>query len=197
MPKFMTRRYTNSGRRHDDGAGTHAPHINLTYVDNDVHIELKKVIQSGEERTLILKPEQFFEISKKSDEIKHVGREIANYHGPNSTTQPANEFGTFRFILRSDFQGDKYEHMYEWEVPNSQLRVSVRNRRSDGKRPRDTEFVVEIRVFNTKGLPTDEGIMMAWHNFNGELKKWSLESEINRFSCYQRRKIGKNTLHFY
>ncbi len=149
--------------------------LNANYAENDVSsIFLKKVIESGEERTLILKPEQFFEISKKSDEIKHVGREIANYHGRNSTTQPEKKFGLFKFILRSDVENHKNEHMYEWKVPNSQLRVSVRNRRSDGKRPIDTEFVVEIRVFSQNGLPTDAGIMMAWHNFNGELKKWSL-----------------------
>ena len=58
--------------------------------------------------------------------------------------------------------------MYEWEVPNSELIVSVRNRRSDGKRPKDAQFVVEVRIFGSNGLPTDEGIMMAWHNFNGQ-----------------------------
>ncbi|CAF1197047.1 unnamed protein product [Adineta steineri] len=174
MPKFMSHRFSYNRRRHDNnrirlpgGAGAHAPHINLTYVDNDVHIELKKVIQSGEKRTLILKAEQFFEISQKNDEIKRAGGKIANYHGSNSTTQPAKEVGLFKFISRSDSEDNKCEHMYEWEVPNSKLRVSVRNRRSDGKRPINTEFVVEIRVFNTNGLPTEEGIMMAWHNFEG------------------------------
>ncbi|CAF4146129.1 unnamed protein product, partial [Adineta steineri] len=145
MPKFMSHRFSYNRRRHDNnrirlpgGAGAHAPHINLTYVDNDVHIELKKVIQSGEKRTLILKAEQFFEISQKNDEIKRAGGEIANYHGSNSTTQPAKEVGLFKFISRSDSEDNKCEHMYEWEVPNSKLRVSVRNRRSDGKRPINT-----------------------------------------------------------
>ncbi len=155
-------------RIHRGGAGTHAPHINLTYVDGDVHVELKKVIQSGEQRTLILKAEQFFEISSKSNEIQKAGREMADYHGPSSGKKPPIEVGSFRFILRSDDDTDKYEHLYEWEVPNSDLRVSVRNRRSDGKRPRDTQFVVEVRMFTARGMPTDEGIMMAWHNFNGE-----------------------------
>lgn len=182
MPKIMTRRYTNNRRGWGDGAGTHAPHINLTYLNNDVHIELKKTIQSGEQRTLILSPEQFFEISKKSDQIKHVGGEIANYQGRNSATQPPNEFDAFKFILRSDLENDKYEHMYEWEVPNSQLRVSVRNRRSDGKRPIDADFVVEIRVFNANGRPTNEGITMAWHNFNGKWKVGS--SETLALQCF-------------
>jgi hypothetical protein len=162
----MYRHYSNNNRHHD-GAGDHAPHINLTYVNGDVHVELKKVIQSGEQRTLILKAEQFFEISFKSDEIRKAGREMAQYHGRKSDKQPPSEVGSFRFILRSDFDSHKYEHLYEWEVPNSDLRISVRNRRSDGKRPRDTEFVVEVRVFNARGRPTNEGIMMAWHNFNG------------------------------
>ena len=93
---------------------------------------------------------------------------IVGYHGKNSETQPPSVVGPLKFILRSDDDNDIYEHMYEWEVPNSQLRVSVRNRRSDGKRPKDTQFVVEVRVFGSNCLPTDEGIMMAWHNFNGE-----------------------------
>ncbi|CAF1238466.1 unnamed protein product [Adineta steineri] len=184
MPKFMSHRFSYNRRRHDSnrirlsgGAGAHAPHINLTYVDNDVHIELKKVIQSGEKRTLILKAEQFFEISQKNDEIKLAGRNIANYHGSDSTTQPAKEVGLFKFISRSDFESTTCEHMYEWEVPNSKLRVSVRNRRSDGKRPINTDFVVEIRVFGTNGLPTDEGIMMAWHNFEGTFVKHHKERQ--------------------
>ncbi|CAF1364059.1 unnamed protein product [Rotaria sordida] len=150
------------------GAGDHAPHINFTHVNGDVQIELKKVIQSGVQRSLLLTPEKFFEISHKSDDIYAAGNAIADYHGKNSATQPPSAAGPFKFILRSDCDNDRYEHMYEWEVPNSQLRVSVRNRRSDGKRPKDAQFVVEVRVFGSNGLPTDEGIMMAWHNFNGE-----------------------------
>ncbi|CAF1151790.1 unnamed protein product [Rotaria sp. Silwood1] len=150
------------------GAGDHAPHINFTHANGDVQIELKKVIQSGVQRSLLLTPEKFFEISHKSDDIYKAGNAIADYHGKNSATQPPSAVGPFKFILRSDYDNDKYEHMYEWEVPNSQLRVSVRNRRSDGKRPKDAQFVVEVRVFGSNGLPTDEGIMMAWHNFNGE-----------------------------
>lgn len=61
------------------GSGKHAPHIKLTHVNGDIHIELKKKIQSGEERTLLLKPEQFFEISHKSDEIQQAGRQMAAY----------------------------------------------------------------------------------------------------------------------
>lgn len=163
----MYRHYSNH-HRHDDGAGTHAPHINLTYVDGDVHVELKKVIQSGVQRTLLLKAEQFFEISFKSDDIRKAGREISSYRGRNSEKQPPNEVGSFRFILRSDYDSHRYEHLYEWEVPNSDLRVAVRNRRSDGKRPKDADFVVEVRVFTARGKPTDEGIMMAWHNYNGK-----------------------------
>ena len=103
---------------------------------------------------------------------------VTVYHGSKSETQPPSVVGPFKFILRSDFNNDKYEHMYEWEVPNSQLRVSVRNRRSDGKRPIDTQFVVEVRVFGSNGLPTDEGIMMAWHNFNGEYTGEKLEGQL-------------------
>lgn len=168
MPKFVSRRFVRNGNFRGNGAGTYAPHINLTYVDNDVHVELKKTIQSGEERTLILTAEQFFAISHKSDEIKHVGNEIADYHGQQSDKQPEKQFGSFKFIRRSDFENGKQEHMYEWEVPDSSLRVSVRNRRSDGKRPLDADFVVEVRVFSENGIPTDEGIMMAWNNFNGK-----------------------------
>lgn len=162
-------RYHPYGNRHRDGAGDHAPHINLIYVDGDVHVELKKTIQSQQQRTLILTAEQFFDISFKSDDIQKSGCEIANYHGRNSEKQPSSEVGSFKFILRSDSDGDRHEHLYEWNVPNSDLRVSVRNRRSDGKRPRDADFVVEVRVFNARGRPTDEGIMMAWHNFNGKI----------------------------
>ncbi|CAF2615057.1 unnamed protein product [Rotaria sp. Silwood2] len=150
------------------GPGDHAPHINFTHVNGDIQIELKKVIQSGVERSLLLIPEKFFEISHESDDIFEAGKAIAGYHGKNSETHPPSAVGPFKFILRSDYDNDKYEHMYEWAVPNSQLRVSVRNRRSDGKRPKDTQFVVEVRVFGSNGLPTDEGIMMAWHNFNAD-----------------------------
>ncbi|CAF3666708.1 unnamed protein product [Rotaria sp. Silwood1] len=66
-------RYTPYERR-DDGPGDHAPHINLTHVNGDIHVELKKKIPSGEERTLPLTPEQFFQISYKSDEIRQAGR---------------------------------------------------------------------------------------------------------------------------
>ena len=163
----MFRPYSRN-RRHQDGAGVHAPHINLIHVDGDVHVELKKTIQSGAQRSLILTAEQFFEISLKSDEIQRAGREMSNYRGRNSEKQPPNEVGSFRFILRSDYDSHKYEHLYEWDVPSSDLRVSVRNRRSDGKRPKDAEFVVEVRMFNSRGNPTDDGIMMAWHNFRGE-----------------------------
>lgn len=65
-------RYHPYGNRHRDGAGDHAPHINLTYVDGDVHVELRKHIQSGAQRTLILKVEQFFDISFKSDILKYT-----------------------------------------------------------------------------------------------------------------------------
>lgn len=59
--------------------------------------------------------------------------------------------------------------MYEWEVPNSSLRVGVRNRRSDGKPPRHTDYVVEVRIFTSNGIPTNDGIMMAEHNFFGKV----------------------------
>ena len=71
-------------------------------------------------------------------------------------------------VRRINPRNGKYEGMYEWEIPNSQLRVNVRNRRSDGKRPIDTQFVVEVRVFTGNSLPSNEGIMMAWHNFHGK-----------------------------
>lgn len=163
----MSRYHPYGRRNHDNGAGTYAPHINLTYVNGDVHVELKKTIQLGAQRTLILKTEHFFDISFKSDDILKAGREIADYQGPKSDKKPADQVGVFKFILRSNFDGDRYEHLYEWEVPNSDLRVSVRNRRSDGKRPRDATFVVVVREFNRRGRPTDDGIMMAWNNFNG------------------------------
>lgn len=162
-------RYHPYASRHRDGPGDYAPHITLIYVDGDVHVELKKTIQSGQQRTLILTTEQFFDISFKSDHIRKAGREIASYRGHNSDKQPPSEVSSFKFILRSDYDGGRYEHLYEWEVPNSDLRVSLRNRRSDGKRPLDADFVVEVRVFDARGRPTDEGIMMAWHNFNGKV----------------------------
>lgn len=74
----------------------------------------------------------------------------------------------FSDFMDNDDSRSKYEHLYEWEVPNSSLRVSVRNRRSDGKRPTHTCYVVEVRVFK-RDIPTDEGIMMASHNFHGRL----------------------------
>jgi len=163
----MFRRRYNPYARRDDGAGVHAPHINLTHVNGDIRVELKKTIQSGEERTLLLTPEQFFEISHKSDEIRQAGHAMADYRGPKTGAQPSNTIGSFKFVLRSDLLSDNYEHMYEWEIPNSSLRVNIRNRRSDGKRPIDAKFVVEIRVFTANDRPTNEGIMMAWHNFNG------------------------------
>ncbi|CAF4131729.1 unnamed protein product, partial [Rotaria sp. Silwood1] len=59
------------------GAGDHAPHINFTHANGDVQIELKKVIQSGVQRSLLLTPEKFFEISHKSDDIYKAGNAIA------------------------------------------------------------------------------------------------------------------------
>ncbi|CAF1072942.1 unnamed protein product [Adineta ricciae] len=159
------RHHYNRGPR--NGPGDHAPHINFTHIGGHIHVELKKAIQSGEERTLLLTPERFFEISHKSDEIRQAGRHMAEYQGRKSATQPPKNIGSFEFVLRSDSRNDVHEHMYQWEIPNSELRVNVRNRRSDGKRPIDTQFVVEIRIFNDHGFPTDSGIMMAWHNFHG------------------------------
>jgi hypothetical protein len=86
---------------------------------------------------------------------------IIDYHGKNSETQPPSTTECLKFIHRSDYENDVNELMYEWNIPNSQLRVSVRNRRSDGKRPKDTYFVVEVRVFDSNGYPTDDGFMMA------------------------------------
>ncbi|CAF1141221.1 unnamed protein product [Rotaria sordida] len=160
----MRRRFRSTPYSLPNGGGHHAPHINITHDNGDLRIELKKNIQSD-----------------KSDEIQRAGRIMSDYRGPKSETQPPNTIGSFKFILRTESSNDmfdfldyldtrdslsRYEHLYEWEVPNSPLRVSVRNRRSDGKRPRDTNFVVEVRVFK-KDIPTDEGIMMAWHNFTG------------------------------
>ena len=59
------------------GAGDHAPHINFTHTNGDIHIELKKMIQSGAERSLLLTPEKFFEISHQSDDIFEAGKAIA------------------------------------------------------------------------------------------------------------------------
>ncbi|UJR24888.1 hypothetical protein I4U23_006256 [Adineta vaga] len=173
-------RYHPYSRRHggkfnnNDGSGVHAPHINFTYANGDIQVVLKKVIQSGVERSLLITPEQFFEISHKSNDILQAGKAMASKCFMNYLEftlfkpQPSSTVGPFKFILRSNYENDIYEHMYEWEVPNSELRVSIRNRRSDGKRPIDTQFVVEVRIFGSNGLPTDDGIMMAWHNFNGE-----------------------------
>ena len=72
MSKFISRRFVNNGRHRGNGAGTHAPHTNLTYVNNDVLGELRKTIPLGEQCTFILTPEHFFEISGKSDQISHV-----------------------------------------------------------------------------------------------------------------------------
>jgi protocatechuate 3,4-dioxygenase beta subunit len=93
---------------------------------------------------------------------------ITDYHEENSEKQPLSAIGPFKFILRSDSDNDRYEHMYEWEVPNSKLRVNIRNRLSDGTRPIGTQFVVEVRVFDPNCFPTEEGIMMAWHNFESK-----------------------------
>ncbi|CAF0994087.1 unnamed protein product [Rotaria magnacalcarata] len=164
----MLRRYRHAPYvRLTEAPGEHAPHINLTHVNGDIHVQLKKKIQSGEERTLLLTPEQFFQISDKIDEIRQAGHIMADYHGHQSETKPPDTSGSFKFILRSDFESHKREHMYEWEMPTSPLRVSVRNRRSDGKRPIATQFVVEVRIFTASGRPTNDGIMMAWHNFHG------------------------------
>ncbi|CAF0812523.1 unnamed protein product [Didymodactylos carnosus] len=53
--------------------------------------------------------------------------------------------------------------MYEWEFDRT-LRVSVRNPRIDRKISTDTRFLVEARFFYGKGSPTQQGILMAWHN---------------------------------
>ena len=77
----MSGRYSrnrNTGRDNEN-ACDHAPHINLTHVNGDIHVELKKTIQSGQQRTLLLTAEQFFEISHKSDEIRQAGRAMAEY----------------------------------------------------------------------------------------------------------------------
>ena len=60
------------------GAGDHAPHINFTHMDGDIQIELKKTIQSGAQRSILLKPEKFFEVSHKSDDIFAAGKAIAS-----------------------------------------------------------------------------------------------------------------------
>ncbi|CAF5165046.1 unnamed protein product, partial [Rotaria magnacalcarata] len=77
----MLRRYRHAPYvRLTEAPGEHAPHINLTHVNGDIHVQLKKKIQSGEERTLLLTPEQFFQISDKIDEIRQAGHIMADYH---------------------------------------------------------------------------------------------------------------------
>lgn len=73
------RRFTPYPMRIGGGGGHHAPHINITHDNGDIRIELKKRIQSGEERKLLLTPEQFFDISNKSDEIERAGRIMSDY----------------------------------------------------------------------------------------------------------------------
>jgi hypothetical protein len=60
------------------GVGDHAPQINFTHINDDIQIELKKVIQSGETRSLLLTPEKCFEISHKSEDIFTAGKAIAS-----------------------------------------------------------------------------------------------------------------------
>ncbi|CAF4994260.1 unnamed protein product, partial [Rotaria sp. Silwood1] len=75
----MRRRFRFTPYSLPNGGGHHAPHINITHDNGDLRIELKKNIQSGEERRLLLTPEQFFEISEKSDEIQRAGRIMSDY----------------------------------------------------------------------------------------------------------------------
>jgi hypothetical protein len=69
----------NHGRRYNitDSAGHYAPHINLTHANGDIQVELKKVIQSGEQRSLLITPEKFFEIAHENDNIQQAGRAMA------------------------------------------------------------------------------------------------------------------------
>jgi hypothetical protein len=78
MHRYRPYSRNHGGRQNNNGgAGDHAPHINLTHANGDIQVELKKVIQSGVERSLLLTPEKFFEISHKSDDILQAGRAMA------------------------------------------------------------------------------------------------------------------------
>lgn len=156
---MRNRRYRS--RPHvESGAGKYAPSISFVYQNEQVQIELKKNIQNGEERTLILTSDEFFQISFESNEIRQVGNAIAAFGQPGAKRD--NEtFRQFKMIVNQN-DDRKDEHLYKWKV-NDTLSVLVRNRRNDGRRPTDAEFVVEIRRLSAN----NEGIMMAWHNFEG------------------------------
>jgi Ring finger domain len=160
---FRNRRWGAS--RYHNGPGDHAPHISFVHRLGLIHIELKKQIQSGEERSLLLTSEEFFDISLASKVIRQAGGAIANYSGRSENSQPPKSFNRFELIVVKK-KDHKAEHMYERKF-NETLRVCVRNRRGDGRKPIDTDFVVEVRRFNGLDRPTDNGIMMAWHNFEG------------------------------
>ena len=150
---------------HRSGEGKFAPHISFVDQSGQIYIELKKKISTGQERILLLTSEQFFKISFQSNSIRQAGNAINNYGTKGNTEQAPNSFGELELIaLRRE--DHKTEHMYEWKV-DEDLKVCVRNRLSDGRRPRDTNFAVEVRRFNQRDRPTDDGIMMAWHNFEG------------------------------
>jgi hypothetical protein len=70
-------RYRGRKQSINVSAGHHAPHINLTHANDDIQIELKKVIRSGEQRSLLITPEKFFEIANGSDDIQQAGKAIA------------------------------------------------------------------------------------------------------------------------
>ena len=78
MRRYHPYSRNSGGRQHNnDGAGTHAPHINFTHANGDIQVVLKKVIQSGVERSLLLTPEKFFEISNKSNDVLQAGKAMA------------------------------------------------------------------------------------------------------------------------
>ena len=162
----MTFRHRGWGTsRYHNGPGYHTPHISFVHRSGEIHIELKKRIQSGEERSLLLTSEDFFDISSASNVIRQAGAAIANYSGQSEGAKLPKSFYRFEFVVvnKVDY---KAEHMYERKF-NETLRVAVRNWRSDRRKPIDTDFVVEVRRFNGFDRPTDDGIMMAWHNFEG------------------------------
>lgn len=157
------RRWRNDAEQ--NGGGLHAPHISFVHQSGQVQIELKKRIQGDFDRTLVLTSNEFFDISFESNDIRQAGTEIAKYGTPGVKVQLPQSFRRLQ-LIRVQAMNRKAEHMYQWKV-NENLRVSVRNRRSDGRRPKDADFVVEVRRFNQVRLPTDDGIMMAWHKFEG------------------------------
>lgn len=160
-------RHNRSFLRHHaiTAGGARAPHISFIYHDNKVQVQLQKTIRNDVERTLILTADEYFEISYGSQEIRKAGKKIADFHGERNGNGLTKNIKNLECVVVKA-EDRKPEHMYQWKI-NDTLRVCVRNRRSDGRAPMDTAFVVEVRRFNDRGFPLDEGIMMAWHNFHG------------------------------